>query len=47
MQVLGVAFALVPVALAIGAIQSRQNLRGCCGPDASCDVRMRDAFRDV
>lgn len=43
MQVLGVAFALVSVALAIGAIQARRNIRGCCGQDASRDLRMRDA----
>ncbi len=43
MQVLAIAVALVPVALAIGAVRERRNIRSCCGRDAACDLRMRDA----
>ena len=43
MQALAIAMALVPIALVIGAVRERQNIRSCCGRDAACDLRMRDA----
>lgn len=43
MQVLALLVAGFAVALVVGAVQARRNIRSCCGRDAACDLRMRDA----